>query len=45
MNVKDLDLESIVNILIKLNQASNEEKITEEQMQEWHEQDIKDGLY
>ena len=25
--------------------ASNDEIITEEQQQEWHEQDIKDGLY
>ena len=39
---KDID-ETIDNL--KLNQVSNEEKITEEQMQEWHEQDIKDGLY
>ncbi len=39
---KDID-ETIDNL--KLNQASNEEIITEEQQQEWHEQDIKDGLY
>ena len=39
---KDID-ETVDNL--KLNQMSNDEEITSEQEQEWHEQDIKDGLY
>ena len=39
---KDID-ETVDNL--KLNQASNDEEITSEQEQEWHEQDIKDGWY
>ena len=40
--IKDID--DVVDNL-KLNQMSNDEEITSEQQQEWHEQDIKDGLY
>ena len=40
--IKDID-ETIDNL--KLNQASNEEIITEEQQQEWHERDIEEGWY
>ena len=40
--IKDID--DVVENL-NLNQMSNDEKITSEQQQEWHEQDIKDGLY
>ena len=39
---KDID-ETIDNL--KLNQTSNDEEITSEQEQKWHEQDIKDGWY
>ena len=39
---KDVD-ETINNL--KLNQASNEEIITEEQEQEWHENNIEEGWY
>ena len=39
---KDID-ETIDNL--KLNQASNDEEITSEQEQEWHEQNINDGWY
>ena len=39
---KDID-ETIDNL--KLNQASNDEIITEEQQQEWHERDIEEGWY
>ena len=39
---KDID-ETVDNL--KLNQASNEEIITEEQQQEWHERDIEEGWY
>ena len=39
---KDID-ETIDNL--KLNQASNDEEITSEQEQEWHEQNIEDGWY
>ena len=39
---KDVD-ETIDNL--KLNQMSNEEKITLEQQQEWHEQNISEGWY
>tara|TARA_R100000773_G_C4179045_1_gene89531 strand:+ start:380 stop:538 length:159 start_codon:yes stop_codon:yes gene_type:complete len=30
---------------LKLNQANEEEKITLEQQQEWHEQNIEEGWY
>ena len=39
---KDID-ETVDNL--KLNQMSNEEKITSEQEQEWHEQNMEDGWY
>ena len=39
---KDVD-ETIDNL--KLNQASNDEEITSEQEQEWHEKNIEDGWY
>ena len=39
---KDID-ETIDNL--KLNQASNDEEITSEQEQEWHEQNMEDGWY
>ena len=39
---KDID-ETVDNL--KLNQASNDEEITSEQQQEWHEQNISEGWY
>ena len=39
---KDVD-ETIDNL--KLNQMSNDEEITSEQQQEWHEQNMEDGWY
>ena len=39
---KDID-ETVDNL--KLNQMSNDEKITSEQQQEWHEQNIEEGWY
>ena len=39
---KDVD-ETIDNL--KLNQMSNDEEITSEQQQEWHEQNFEEGLY
>ena len=39
---KDVD-ETIDNL--KLNQMSNDEEITSEQEQEWHEQNMEDGWY
>ena len=39
---KDID-ETVDNL--KLNQMSNEEEITSEQEQEWHEQNMEDGWY
>ena len=39
---KDID-ETIDNL--KLNQMSNDEEITSEQEQEWHEQNIEEGWY
>ena len=39
---KDVD-ETINNL--KLNQMSNDEEITLEQEQEWHEQNIEEGWY
>ena len=39
---KDID-ETVDNL--KLNQVSNEEEITSEQEQEWHEQNMEDGWY
>ena len=39
---KDVD-ETIDNL--KLNQMSNDEEITLEQEQEWHEQNMEDGWY
>ena len=40
--IKDID--DVVDNL-KLNQMSNDEKITSEQQQEWHEQNIEEGWY
>ena len=40
--IKDID-ETVDNL--KLNQMSNEEEITLEQEQEWHEQNMEDGWY
>ena len=40
--IKDID--DVVDNL-KLNQMSNEEEITSEQEQEWHEQNIEEGWY
>ena len=39
---KDID-ETVDNL--KLNQMSNDEEITSEQEQEWHEQNIEEGWY
>ena len=39
---KDID-ETVDNL--KLNQMSNDEEITSEQEQEWHEQNMEDGWY
>ena len=39
---KDID-ETVDNL--KLNQMSNDEEITSEQQQEWHEQNIEEGWY
>ena len=39
---KDID-ETVDNL--KLNQASNDEAITSEQEQKWHEQNMEDGWY
>ena len=40
--IKDIDY--VVDNL-KLNQMSNDEEITSEQEQEWHEQNIDEGWY
>ena len=40
--IKDID--DVVDNL-KLNQMSNDEEITSEQEQEWHEQNMEDGWY
>jgi len=40
--IKDID--DVVENL-KLNQMSNDEEITSEQEQEWHEQNMEDGWY
>ena len=40
--IKDID--DVVDNL-KLNQMSDDEEITSEQQQEWHEQNMEDGLY
>ena len=40
--IKDID--DVVDNL-KLNQMSNDEEITSEQQQEWHEQNIEEGWY
>ena len=40
--IKDID--DVVENL-KLNQMSNDEEITSEQEQEWHEQNMEDGGY
>ena len=40
--IKDID--DVVDNL-KLNQMSNDEEITSEQQQEWHEQNMEDGWY
>ena len=40
--IKDID-ETVDNL--KLNQMSNDEEITSEQEQEWHEQNMEDGWY
>ena len=39
---KDID-ETVDNL--KLNQMSDDEEITSEQQQEWHEQNMEDGWY
>ena len=39
---KDID-ETVDNL--KLNQISDDEEITSEQEQEWHEQNMEDGWY
>ena len=39
---KDID-ETVDNL--KLNQMSDDEEITSEQEQEWHEQNMEDGWY
>ena len=38
------DIDDVVDNL-KLNQMSNDEEITSEQQQEWHEQNIEEGWY
>ena len=38
------DIDDVVDNL-KLNQMSNDEEITLEQEQEWHEQNMEDGWY
>ena len=38
------DIDDVVDNL-KLNQMSNDEEITSEQEQEWHEQNMEDGWY
>ena len=38
------DIDDVVDNL-KLNQMSNDEEITSEQEQEWHEQNIDEGWY
>ena len=38
------DIDDVVDNL-KLNQMSNNEEITSEQEQEWHEQNMEDGWY
>jgi hypothetical protein len=43
MSWKESEIQDVINRL--LDTTDEDEKITEEQMQEWHEQDIKDGLY
>ena len=40
--IKDID--DVIDNL-KLNQMSNDEEITSEQEQEWHEQNMEDGWY
>ena len=40
--IKDID--DVVENL-KLNQISNDDEITSEQEQEWHEQNMEDGWY
>ena len=40
--IKDID--DVVDNL-KLNQMSNDDEITSEQEQEWHEQNMEDGWY
>jgi len=43
MSWEESEIQEVINRL--LDTTDEDEKITEEQMQEWHEQDIKDGLY
>jgi len=43
MSWEESEIREVINRL--LDTTDEDEKITEEQMQEWHEQDIKDGLY
>ena len=38
------DIDDVVDNL-KLNQMSDDEEITSEQQQEWHEQNMEDGWY
>jgi hypothetical protein len=43
MSWEESEIREVINRL--LDTTDEDEKITEEQMQEWHEQDIKDGWY
>jgi hypothetical protein len=43
MSWEESEIREVINRL--LDTTDEDEKITEEQMQEWHEQDIEDGLY
>jgi len=43
MSWEESEIQEVINRL--LDTTDEDEKITEEQMQEWHEQDIEDGLY
>ena len=43
MSWKEIDIQEVLSRL--LNAIDEDDKITEEQMQEWHERDIEDGWY
>ena len=43
MSWEESEIREVINRL--LDTTDEDEKITEEQMQEWHEQDIEDGWY